>query len=169
MTTVGWVTTPGSFGWNKHSGSPGRFERRPIWWWFCDIWPWGGTTIWWVEVDGLWNTWMVLDWCVLWDPTFMLGIWQRGEWLKKDLAQPFYVRVERGSPILGLDFESSIWGYFSLYFYEYYTALYVDYMAMISLVFMLLLCWLCMCFMTTNMYGSKHVFTCIWMDNVSIT
>lgn len=32
-------------------------------------------------------------------PTFMLGIWHRGEWLKRDLAQPFYGRVEHGSPI----------------------------------------------------------------------
>ena len=29
----------------------------------------------------------------------MLGIWHRGEWLKRDLAQPFYGQVERGSPI----------------------------------------------------------------------
>ena len=32
-------------------------------------------------------------------PTFMLGIWHRGEWLKRDLTQPFYGRVECGSPI----------------------------------------------------------------------
>ena len=29
----------------------------------------------------------------------MLGIWNGSEWLKKDLAQPFYGRVEHGSPI----------------------------------------------------------------------
>ena len=29
----------------------------------------------------------------------MFGIWNKGEWLKKDLAQPFYGRVERGSSI----------------------------------------------------------------------
>jgi len=38
----------------------------------------------------------------------MLGIWHRGEWLKRDLAQPFYGQVEFESPILGLDFSSSI-------------------------------------------------------------
>jgi len=31
----------------------------------------------------------------------MIGIWHEGEWLKRDLAQPFYGRVERGSPISG--------------------------------------------------------------------
>ena len=29
----------------------------------------------------------------------MLGIWHGGEWLKRDLARPFYGQVERGSPI----------------------------------------------------------------------
>jgi len=43
----------------------------------------------------------------------MLGIWHRGEWLKRDLVQPFYGWVECGSPIPGLDFESLIKGYFS--------------------------------------------------------
>jgi len=31
----------------------------------------------------------------------MLGIWHGGEWLKRDLAWPFYGREERGSPISG--------------------------------------------------------------------
>jgi len=43
--------------------------------------------------------------------------------------------------------------------YEYYTGLYVDHMAMFSLVFLFLLCWLYICFMTEAMYGSNHVFT----------
>jgi len=47
---------------------------------------------------------------------------------------------------------------FSLYLYEYYDGLYVVYMAMISLIFLSLLCWLCTCFMTTTMYGFHHVF-----------
>jgi len=38
----------------------------------------------------------------------MLGIWHRGEWMKRYLAQPFYGLVERGSPISGLDFASFI-------------------------------------------------------------
>jgi len=32
-------------------------------------------------------------------PTFMLGIRHRNDWLKRDLAQPIYGRVEHGSPI----------------------------------------------------------------------
>ena len=50
--------------------------------------------------------------------------------------------------------------YFSLYFYECYNGLYVGHMVVISLVFLLLLCWLYICFMTIAMYGSHHVFTC---------
>jgi len=38
--------------------------------------------------------------------------------------------------------------------------LYVDFMAVIFMVFLLLLCWLYVCFMTTTMYGSHYVFTC---------
>ena len=41
----------------------------------------------------------VFYWCVLCDPTFMLGIWRGGDWLKRDMAQPIYGQVERGSPI----------------------------------------------------------------------
>ena len=66
----------------------------------------------------------------------MLGIWNEGEWMERDLAQPFYGQVESGSPIPGLDFASLMKGYFSLYFCEYYEELYVVYMAMISLIFL---------------------------------
>jgi len=45
--------------------------------------------------------------------------------------------------------------------HDYYTSLYVDYMAIVSLVFTLLLCWLLICIMIVAMYGSRHVFTCI--------
>ena len=34
-------------------------------------------------------------------PTFMLRIWHGGDWLKRDLAQPIYGQVERGSPFTG--------------------------------------------------------------------
>ena len=34
-------------------------------------------------------------------PKFMLGIWHIGDWMKRDLAQVIYGRVERGSPIPG--------------------------------------------------------------------
>ena len=90
----------------------------------------------------------------------MLGIWHGDEWLKRDLAQPFYGRVECGSPIPGMNFSSLMKGYFSLYPYEHYDGLYVVYMVVVSLVFMSLLCWLCMYFMTTIMYGSHRVLTC---------
>jgi len=44
----------------------------------------------------------------------MFGIWHRGDWLKRDLAQPIYSRVEHGSPIPGsflhsLMRNSSLW------------------------------------------------------------
>jgi len=42
----------------------------------------------------------------------MLGIWHRGEWMKRELAQPFHSRVECGSPIQGWIFHSLIRGYF---------------------------------------------------------
>jgi len=35
-------------------------------------------------------------------------------------------------------------------------------------VFMSLLCWLHVHFMVAAMFGSHHVFTSIWMDNVSM-
>ena len=90
----------------------------------------------------------------------MLVISHGGEWLNRYLAQQFYVQVKCGSPIPSLDFASLMKGYFSLYLYENYDGLYVVYTAVISLVFLSLLCWLCMYFMTTAMYGSHHVFTC---------
>ena len=62
----------------------------------------------------------------------MLGIWHGGEWIKRDLTQPFYGRVEHGSLILGLDFSSLMNGYFSLYFYEHFDGLYVVYMVILS-------------------------------------
>jgi len=65
-------------------------------------------------------------------PTFMLGIWHGGEWLKRDLSQPFYGLVEHESPISGLDFTSLMKGYSSWYFYEYFDRLYVVYMVVIS-------------------------------------
>jgi len=60
-----------------------------------------------------------------------------------------------------LDFSSSIRDYFSLYFYENYTRLYEVYMMVSSLVFLSLLCWLYICFMTKTMYGSHHISPCI--------
>ena len=65
-------------------------------------------------------------------PTFILGIWHEGEWMKRDLAQPFYHWVECGSPIPGLVFASLMKGYLSLYFYENFDGLYVFYMAILA-------------------------------------
>jgi len=62
----------------------------------------------------------------------MLEIRHGGEWLKRDLAQPFYSWVECGSPIPSLDFASLMKGYFSLYFYENFDGLYVVYMVVLS-------------------------------------
>lgn len=62
----------------------------------------------------------------------MLGIWHEGEWLKRDLAQPFYGRVEHGNPISGLVFASLMKVYFSLYSYEHFDGLYVVYMIILS-------------------------------------
>jgi len=86
--------------------------------------------------------------------------------LKRDLAQPFYGRVEHGSPISSLDFASLMKGYFSLYLYESDDGLYVVYMVVISLILLSLLRWLCMYFMTIAMHGSHHVLTWFSMINV---
>ena len=90
----------------------------------------------------------------------MLGIWHEGEWLKRDLAQPFYGWLERGSPILGLDFASLMKGYFFLYLYENYDGLYEVYMVVISLVFLSLLRSLFTYFMRAATNISHHVLTC---------
>ena len=42
---------------------------------------------------------MSFEWCVLRDPTFMLGIWHEGDWMKGDLAQEINGWVKRGSSI----------------------------------------------------------------------
>jgi len=48
----------------------------------------------------------------------MLRIWLKDELSKRDLAQPFYGRVECGSPILSFDFASLMKGYLCLHLYE---------------------------------------------------
>ena len=66
----------------------------------------------------------------------MLVIWHGGEWLKRDLAQPFYGWVECGSPIPSLGFASLMKVYLSLYFYEHFDGLYVVNMSVLSWVFL---------------------------------
>ena len=118
---VGWFTNLGNLGWTNALESlynwwvelvvlealAGKMLWKPWKAWmetnltmvFGDVWPWGGIIVWWVEVGGLWKPSMSFYWCVLWDPTFMLGIWHGHDWLKRYLAQPIYGRVECGSPI----------------------------------------------------------------------
>jgi len=115
-----------------------------------------------------WNHWSRValdgfDWCVLWDPTFMLGIWHVDDWLKKYLAQPCLRSGGSWKSQTWFALASLIWGYFSLLIHEYYIGLYVDYMAIVSLVFLLLLCWLWTCIMIVAMYGSHHVFAWLCM------
>ena len=135
------------------SSDPGWIMVKPsfCWWGWVDL----------ALVCPGWFFWL--------SPTFMTIIWNEGELLKRDLVQPFYGRVECRSPILGLDFASFMRGNFYLYFYEYYTNLYLHHMTMISLLFLLLLCWLCMCFMIVAMHASHNVFIFKWIDNVSMT
>ena len=62
--------------------------------------------------------------------------------MKRDLAQTIYGRVERGSPILGWLLHSLIQGFFPWYHMCKCIGLYVEFMAEVSLIFLLLLCWL---------------------------
>jgi len=91
----------------------------------------------------------------------MLRIWHGGEWLKRDLAQPFYGQVERGNPIsdwfIAFINEKSI----PLIFTWKGTDVFMDLMADMFIVFLFLLCWLYAHFMAATMYGSQHVFTCM--------
>jgi len=63
-------------------------------------------------------------------------------WLKRDLAQPCLWLCGSWKSHNRLAFASLICDYLSFLFHEYSTRLYVDYMAIVSLVFLLLLCWL---------------------------
>lgn len=60
-------------------------------------------------------------------PTFMLGIWHWGEWLKRDLAQPFYGHMERGSPISGWFIALINEKFFPLIFMCKCTGVYMDF------------------------------------------
>jgi len=91
----------------------------------------------------------------------MLGIWHRGEWVKRDLAQPFYDQVEHGSPISGWFIAFINEKSFPLIFMCKGTNVFMDLMADMFILFMSLLRWLYAYFMTTFMYGSQHVFTCM--------
>ncbi len=47
--------------------------------------------------------------------------------------------------------------------------LYVDFMVVISLLFILIICWLWVCFMTNLMYGSHHILISNWKYNEYMT
>ena len=91
----------------------------------------------------------------------MLGIWHGGDWLKRDLAQPIYGQVEYGSPISGWFIAFINEKYIPLIFMCKGTDVFMDFMVDMFFVFMFLLCWLYVYFMTIAMYGSQHVYTCI--------
>jgi len=86
-------------------------------------------------------------------PTFMLGIYHWGEWVKRDLAQPIYARVERGSPIFDWFIAFINAKFITLIFICKFIDVCVDFMADMFMIFLSPLCWLYVCFMTTNMYG----------------
>jgi len=164
---LGWVTNLGSLGWNKHYGALegiGRDQSGDSLWcpsmrWNQCLMDWGG-----LAYGSLGSVLMYVPW----DPTFMLGIWHGGDWLKRDLDQPCLWWGGLWKSQTWLAFTSFIWGYFSLLIHEYYTSLYVDYMVVVSLVFLLLLCWLWECIMIVPIYGSHHIFTCKLMNKVSM-
>ena len=72
----------------------------------------------------------------------MLGIWHGGDWMKRDLAQPICGRVECGSPSSGWFLYSIIKSSFFLYLVCKCTSYYVDCIVVVSIVFLVLLCWL---------------------------
>ena len=72
----------------------------------------------------------------------MLGIWHESDWMKRDLAQLIYGRVERGSPKPGWILHSLIRVPPSWYFMSECIGLYVASMVVVSLLFMLVICWL---------------------------
>jgi len=81
--------------------------------------------------------------------------------VKRNLAQPIYGRVEHVSPIFGWFIAFINENFFPLIFMCKCTNVYLDFMADMFMIFLFLLCWLYVCFMTTTMHVSLHVFTCI--------
>ena len=69
----------------------------------------------------------------------MLGIWHRGEWMKRSLAQPIYGQVECGSPISGWFIEFINEKFIPLIFMYKCTNVYLDYMADMFMIIMPLL------------------------------
>jgi len=90
----------------------------------------------------------------------MLEIWHGVEWLKRDFRHQFYGRVEHGSPISSWFLSFINDKFIPFIFMCKCTDVYVDFMGNMLMILLSLLCWLYVCFMTTTMYGSRHVFTC---------
>jgi len=91
----------------------------------------------------------------------MLGIWHRGGWLKRDLAEPFYGPVEHVSPISNWFIAFINEKSFPLISMCKGIDVFMDLMVVMFIAFLFLLSWLYAHFMTTIMYGSQHVFTCM--------
>ena len=72
----------------------------------------------------------------------MLGIWHRGDWMKRYMAQSIYGRMERGSPIPDRLLHSLMRSSFPWNLMCKCTGSYEDPMANVSLIFLLLFCWL---------------------------
>ena len=72
----------------------------------------------------------------------MPGMWNGGDWLKRYLDQPIYCRVERGSPIPSWFLHLLMRSSFPWNLMCKCTGLYVDHMVDVSLIFLLLICWL---------------------------
>jgi len=70
----------------------------------------------------------------------MLGIWHEGEWLKRELAQPFCGRVEHGSPISGWFFAFINEKFIPFIFMCKFIYVFVDFMADMLMIFLSLLC-----------------------------
>jgi len=88
----------------------------------------------------LWKTWFSFDGFFHEIPHSCLEYGMRETGWKKDLVHPSLWSGGSWKSQTWLTFASLIWGYLSLLIHEYYTGLNVDYMAFISLVFLLLLC-----------------------------
>lgn len=80
--------------------------------------------------------------------------------MKRDLDLSFYYRVEHGSPISGWFIALIHDKLIPFIFICKCIDIYVEFMDDIFMIFMFLLCWFYVCFMTKTMCGSQHVFTC---------
>ncbi len=81
----------------------------------------------------------------------------RGEWMERELAQPFYGRVECGSPISSWLIAFINKKLIPLIFMCKCTNVYMDFIVDMFMIFIFLLCWLYVCLIIAAMYGSQDV------------